>query len=97
VHEALDNLRLLSSWPGSTAQAQGLGAAPDCSPGLPPQIPSAGTCYGDLGKTIVIQLDASSVSADSDKTGGERGTFNRWLNYGGPFLGTSASEPGDQG
>ena len=38
------------------------------------QIPSARTCYGDLGKTIVIRLDASIVIAHSDKTGA-RGTF----------------------
>lgn len=38
------------------------------------QIPSARTCYGDLGKTIVIRLDASIVIAHSDKAGA-RGTF----------------------
>ena len=38
------------------------------------QIPSARTCYGDLGKTIVIRLDASIVIAHSDKTGA-KGTF----------------------
>lgn len=37
-------------------------------------IPSARTCYGDLGKTIVIRLDASIVIAHSDKAGA-RGTF----------------------
>jgi hypothetical protein len=38
------------------------------------QIPSARTCYGDLGATIVIRLDASIVIAHSDKTGA-RGTW----------------------
>ena len=38
------------------------------------QIPAARTCYGDLGKTIVIRLDASIVIAHSDKAGA-RGTF----------------------
>jgi hypothetical protein len=38
------------------------------------QIPSARTCYGDLGKTIVIRLDASIVIAHSDKIGA-KGTF----------------------
>jgi hypothetical protein len=38
------------------------------------QIPSARTCYGDLGKTIVIRLDASIVIAHSDKAGA-KGTF----------------------
>jgi hypothetical protein len=38
------------------------------------QIPAARTCYGDLGKTIVIRLDASIVIAHSDKTGA-KGTF----------------------
>lgn len=38
------------------------------------QIPSARTCYGDLGKTIVVRLDASIVVAHSDKIGA-RGTF----------------------
>lgn len=38
------------------------------------QIPSARTCYGDLGKTVVIRLDASIVVAHSDKTGA-KGTF----------------------
>ncbi|MGZ6340060.1 MAG: transposase, partial [Candidatus Limnocylindrales bacterium] len=33
------------------------------------RIPSARTCYGDLGKTIVIRLDASIVIAHSDKIG----------------------------
>lgn len=37
-------------------------------------IPSARTCYGDLGKTIVIRLDASIVIAHSDKIGA-KGTF----------------------
>jgi hypothetical protein len=38
------------------------------------QIPAARTCYGDLGTTIVIRLDASIVIAHSDKTGA-KGTF----------------------
>ena len=38
------------------------------------QIPSARTCYGDLGKTVVIRLDASIVIAHSDKIGA-KGTF----------------------
>jgi hypothetical protein len=38
------------------------------------QIPAARTCYGDLGKTVVIRLDASIVIAHSDKAGA-RGTF----------------------
>ncbi len=38
------------------------------------QIPAARTCYGDLGTTVVIRLDASIVIAHSDKTGA-RGTF----------------------
>jgi hypothetical protein len=38
------------------------------------RIPSARTCYGDLGKTIVIRLDASIVIAHSDKIGA-KGTF----------------------
>jgi hypothetical protein len=38
------------------------------------RIPSARTCYGDLGKTIVIRLDASIVAAHSDKAGA-KGTF----------------------
>lgn len=38
------------------------------------QIPSTRTCYGDLGKTIVIRLDASIVIAHSDKIGA-KGTF----------------------
>jgi hypothetical protein len=38
------------------------------------QIPSARTCYGDLGKTIVIRLDASIVISHSDKIGA-RGTW----------------------
>lgn len=38
------------------------------------QIPAARTCYGDLGKTIVIRLDASIVIAHSDKIGA-KGTF----------------------
>jgi hypothetical protein len=38
------------------------------------QIPSARTCYGDLGTTVVIRLDASIVIAHSDKTGA-KGTF----------------------
>jgi len=38
------------------------------------QIPSARTCYGDLGSTVVIRLDASIVLAHSDKTGA-RGTW----------------------
>jgi len=37
-------------------------------------IPAARTCYGDLGKTVVIRLDASVVIAHSDKTGA-RGTW----------------------
>jgi hypothetical protein len=37
-------------------------------------IPSARTCYGDLGKTVVIRLDASIVIAHSDKIGA-KGTF----------------------
>jgi hypothetical protein len=31
--------------------------------------PSARTCYGDLGSTVVIRLDASIVLAHSDKIG----------------------------
>lgn len=38
------------------------------------QIPAARTCYGDLGNTIVIRLDASIVIAHSDTTGA-KGTF----------------------
>ena len=38
------------------------------------QIPPAATCYGDLGTTVVIRLDASIVIAHSDKTGA-KGTF----------------------
>jgi hypothetical protein len=38
------------------------------------QIPAARTCYGDLGKTIVVRLDASIVVAHSDKVGA-KGTF----------------------
>lgn len=38
------------------------------------QIPAARTCYGDLGKTVVIRLDASIVIAHSDKDGA-KGTF----------------------
>ena len=38
------------------------------------QIPATRTCYGDLGKTIVIRLDASIVIAHSDKAGA-RGTW----------------------
>jgi hypothetical protein len=38
------------------------------------QIPSARTCYGNLGNTIVIRLDASIVIAHSDKIGA-KGTF----------------------
>lgn len=38
------------------------------------RIPASRTCYGDLGKTIVIRLDASIVTAHSDKTGA-KGTF----------------------
>ncbi len=38
------------------------------------RIPSARTCYGDLGKTVVIRLDASIVIAHSDKIGA-KGTF----------------------
>jgi hypothetical protein len=38
------------------------------------RIPAARTCYGDLGKTIVIRLDASIVIAHSDKIGA-KGTF----------------------
>ena len=38
------------------------------------RIPPARTCYGDLGKTIVIRLDASIVIAHSDKAGA-KGTF----------------------
>lgn len=37
-------------------------------------LPSARTCYGDLGETVVIRLDASIVVAHSDKTGA-RGTW----------------------
>ncbi len=37
-------------------------------------IPAARTCYGDLGSTIVIRLDASLVLAHSDKAGA-RGTW----------------------
>jgi hypothetical protein len=37
-------------------------------------IPAARTCYGDLGKTVVIRLDASIVIAHSDKAGA-RGTW----------------------
>jgi hypothetical protein len=37
-------------------------------------IPSARTCYGDLGATVVIRLDASIVVAHSDKAGA-RGTW----------------------
>lgn len=37
-------------------------------------IPAARTCYGDLGKTVVIRMDASIVIAHSDKTGA-RGTW----------------------
>lgn len=33
------------------------------------KIPSARTCYGDLGSTIVIRMDASIVLAHSDKSG----------------------------
>ncbi len=38
------------------------------------QIPAARTCYGDLGPTVVIRLDASIVVAHSDKAGA-KGTF----------------------
>jgi hypothetical protein len=38
------------------------------------QFPSARTCYGDLGATVVIRLDASIVVAHSDKAGA-RGTW----------------------
>jgi hypothetical protein len=38
------------------------------------QIPSARTCYGGLGATVVIRLDASIVLAHSDKAGA-RGTW----------------------
>jgi hypothetical protein len=38
------------------------------------RIPAARTCYGDLGKTVVIRLDASIVIAHSDKAGA-KGTF----------------------
>jgi hypothetical protein len=38
------------------------------------RIPSARTCYGDLGATVVIRLDASIVLAHSDKAGA-RGTW----------------------
>jgi hypothetical protein len=38
------------------------------------QIPSARTCYGNLGGTVVIRLDASIVIAHSDKIGA-KGTF----------------------
>lgn len=38
------------------------------------QIPAARTCYGNLGKTIVIRLDASIVTTHSDKIGA-KGTF----------------------
>lgn len=37
-------------------------------------IPTAKTCYGDLGDTVVIRLDASVVIAHSDKAGAT-GTF----------------------
>lgn len=42
------------------------------------QIPAARTCYGDLGRTVVIRLDASIVIAHSDKTGAKgtwKGTY----------------------
>ena len=38
------------------------------------QIPSTRTCYGDLGATIVIRVDASIVTSHSDKAGA-RGTW----------------------
>jgi hypothetical protein len=38
------------------------------------RIPPARTCYGDLGKTVVVRLDASIVIAHSDKIGA-KGTF----------------------
>jgi Transposase DDE domain group 1 len=38
------------------------------------RIPPAATCYGDLGTTIVVRLDASIVIAHSDKIGA-KGTF----------------------
>ncbi|MBI1758334.1 MAG: transposase [Actinobacteria bacterium] len=38
------------------------------------RIPAARTCYGDLGDTVVIRLDASIVIAHSDKIGA-KGTF----------------------
>lgn len=50
------------------------------------QIPSARTCYGDLGATVVIRLDASIVIAHSDKTGA-KGTWKGSYGYH-PLLAT---------
>jgi hypothetical protein len=44
------------------------------------RIPAARTCYGDLGKTVVIRLDASIVTAHSDKIGA-KGTFKGTYGY----------------
>jgi hypothetical protein len=46
------------------------------------RIPAARTCYGDLGKTVVIRLDASIVIAHSDKIGAK-----------GTLKGTSGHHP----
>jgi hypothetical protein len=50
------------------------------------QIPSARTCYGDLGATVVVRLDASIVVAHSDKAGA-RGTWKGTYGYH-PLLAT---------
>lgn len=50
------------------------------------QIPTARTCYGDLGATVVVRLDASVVIAHSDKAGA-RGTWKGSYGYH-PLLAT---------
>ena len=50
------------------------------------RIPPARTCYGDLGDTIVIRLDASIVIAHSEKAGAA-GTFKKTYGHH-PLLAT---------